>query len=523
MGLELKITHGKKEINLTDFTIVDFNHMVDDIKGRNEFLARNIQSLEIFGCYSLFNKNDESMNVFKFECWAKKTAHDKSVYRKVKLTLKDNNDEIYNEIKFKKGFVVKFSEGYNSEKGMIEFYALIREFNDEILAQDGKSVKGAKGSSTTDAPSTSTIGSGDGEDVGNTGVLGYTSTNGKEETKEFSNPLLQSKIVDGDTYALVRESKANEFVTFYGDTSYNKGSSYGGDQGWYNDSTLTSDPSKTRMDTGCGSIALSNILLYYAQNYSKNNRNGIFYNLIKDKNGKAITPNTITTQEFTEFAEGIYKEIGQTFPILNLNKGVWFIEAITGAIKRYCEVNNVQIYSKEYDNSELMSIKVGGGGMYQFTQADVDRALQKSFEKAVQFIEAGLKEDYPVVLFVRFNNYARYLGKTTNVTDYLHYVLITKSVRKMRVYGYPDPSGHTNFTIDTSIPSELEDCSLVISTWGKRNEIISFRSLWEDSYQTMLLKPDEQFYGKIICSVCLAYYPVGYAITPLVVDRTTWD
>ena len=104
-----------------------------------------------------------------------------------KLTLKDNNDEIYDEIKFKKGFVVKFSEGYNSEKGMIEFYALIREFNDEILAQDGKSVKSNKDSSATDTTSTS-IGSGEGKDDGENEVVGSALVIDKkiEGIEEFS-------------------------------------------------------------------------------------------------------------------------------------------------------------------------------------------------------------------------------------------------------------------------------------------------------------------------------------------------
>ena len=184
MGLELKITHGKKEINLTDFTIVDFNHMVEDIKGRNEFLARNVQSIEIFGCYSLFDKNDESMDAYKLECWAKKTAHDKSVYRKVKLTLKDNNDEIYDEIKFKKGFVVKFSEGYKSEKGMIEFYALIREFNDEILAKDGKNIVIDRVSVTSDTTTESGLGEKDGNEEY---LKDSTYTDSNDGNKEYSN------------------------------------------------------------------------------------------------------------------------------------------------------------------------------------------------------------------------------------------------------------------------------------------------------------------------------------------------
>lgn len=140
MGLELKIIKEKDEINLTDFTIEDFVRKVEDIQGKNEYLARNINSLELFGKYSVFDESLESLEVNKLAQWAKVTAHEKSVYRKLELTLKDNNDEPYDSLAFEKAFVVEYSEDYDFKRGTIEFYVLIREFKDEILEADGKSV-----------------------------------------------------------------------------------------------------------------------------------------------------------------------------------------------------------------------------------------------------------------------------------------------------------------------------------------------------------------------------------------------
>lgn len=140
MGLELKITQEKDEINLTDFTIEDFVRKVEDIQGKNEYLARNINSLGLYGKYSVADKSLESLEVNKLAKWAKVTAHEKSVYRKLELTLKDNNDEAYDSLLFKKAFVVEYSEDYDFKRGTIEFYMLIREFNDEILMADGKSI-----------------------------------------------------------------------------------------------------------------------------------------------------------------------------------------------------------------------------------------------------------------------------------------------------------------------------------------------------------------------------------------------
>ena len=89
MGLGLKITYKKEEINLTDFTIQDFVRKVEDIQGRNEYLARNINSLELFGKYSVADASQESKEVNNLARWSKVMAHEESCYRKLELILKD--------------------------------------------------------------------------------------------------------------------------------------------------------------------------------------------------------------------------------------------------------------------------------------------------------------------------------------------------------------------------------------------------------------------------------------------------
>ena len=113
---------------------------VEDIPGRNEFLARNVNSLELNGKYSIYDVSKESLEVNKLARWYKVTPHEESCYRKLELILKDNNDEEYDSLTFEKAFMVDYSEVFNFERSTIDFYALIREFKEEILKADGKSV-----------------------------------------------------------------------------------------------------------------------------------------------------------------------------------------------------------------------------------------------------------------------------------------------------------------------------------------------------------------------------------------------
>ena len=129
MGIELKIKHGKNEINLTDFTIENFVRKVGNLEGRNRFLEISVNSLEIFGNYSVYDESGENLEVIKLANWAKNTAHEDSAYRRVELILKDNNDVIYDSLIFKKAFIVNYYKGFDSERGTMDYHALIREFN----------------------------------------------------------------------------------------------------------------------------------------------------------------------------------------------------------------------------------------------------------------------------------------------------------------------------------------------------------------------------------------------------------
>ncbi len=115
MGIKLKI-NAKEEIDLTDFTIIDCIKKCEDIKGKNEYLSRNIIAIELFGKYSIFDKAKESLEVDKLSKWSKITAHEKEAYGEVELKQYDTNNKLYDTLTFEKAFIIEYKENYSYEK-----------------------------------------------------------------------------------------------------------------------------------------------------------------------------------------------------------------------------------------------------------------------------------------------------------------------------------------------------------------------------------------------------------------------
>jgi hypothetical protein len=129
MGIKVKIT-GEEEINLTDFSVVNYNNKVEDILGENDYLSKNILGMELFGMFNIFDKSLEAEEVNKLSQWSKKVAHEEDAYRSIEVSLYDVNNNQYDTFTIEKGFLVTYKEKNDNKKGNIEYYVLIRSFDD---------------------------------------------------------------------------------------------------------------------------------------------------------------------------------------------------------------------------------------------------------------------------------------------------------------------------------------------------------------------------------------------------------
>lgn len=118
------------EISITDFTIIDYKKVIEDIEGKNEFLSRNITAIELFGKYSLFDESKEAEEVNKISIWSKFTSHEEEAYKRVEISLSDNIGNIYETIIFEKAFLISYYEKQSKKKGLLDYYTFIRKIDD---------------------------------------------------------------------------------------------------------------------------------------------------------------------------------------------------------------------------------------------------------------------------------------------------------------------------------------------------------------------------------------------------------
>ena len=246
---------------------------------------------------------------------------------------------------------------------------------------------------------------------------------------------------------------------------------YGGDQTWF----LTILNKSLWNDTGCGPVAATNILFYYAQNKSF----GVFlFSNAYPTEKEFITWAALNYEVYTPQSLIIKDKNGNTQSF-----GVWFISTISDGMVFFAKRRNIVLTPHTFDNEA------------------------SSWLSAANFIIKGLEKDYPVILFVTVNEYAASLQ---GITAQLHYVTITRMTEKRKFAITKYSSGKEEKT-DLGIV----DYSLTISTWGERNEIPSLKSLWESktalsTVASIVLKTN----------VFLAYYePVSYPVNDDLVNN----
>lgn len=240
--------------------------------------------------------------------------------------------------------------------------------------------------------------------------------------------------MDSKLYGSINIKTNSEIFTNFKDLD-----SYGGDQDWYRNVNK-----QNRKNTGCGSVAAANVLLYYIQQDIP---------LISDKLSKSYfkDKNSITKKEFTNFMNDLYlKYLGQTiytnFFNNELSFGIWSIHRFCKGLKKYATSCDVKLTEHYISNSN------------------------NSFNNAKLFIETAIYNNYPVVVLIKLNKYAKNLHTLLDK----HFVTIT---------------GMNEFK---------NDFSITISNFGNKVVIKSFRALWES-------KNISTFFGG---NVCLAYFNI---------------
>jgi hypothetical protein len=124
----------------------------------------------------------------------------------------------------------------------------------------------------------------------------------------------------------------------------------------------------------------------------------------------------------------------QTLPGLGL--GIWSIDPICNGIVRFVQERGVRLKKHTLNNKIL--------------------AFNNSFKQAADFIIEGIKNNYPIILLVTFNNEITSLNDSIMVDR--HFVTITAITRTT---------------------SDEEDYELTVSNWGDRKTLPSLKRMWE--------------------------------------------
>ena len=248
---------------------------------------------------------------------------------------------------------------------------------------------------------------------------------------------------------------------------------YGGDQDWYANEHIFSgienwdrNRGERMATTGCGAIAATNVIYYYAQNFTP------AFSKFRMTRGTFIDMHVIPTQgEYITVASDVYDTYTpQTLNVpyslirafvesLTLRRvelpetpglGIWFIDTVCDGIVTFARARGVRLRKHTILNN-LPTI---------------------SFRTAADFITEGLVNNFPVILLVTFNDYIASLPRRNNMAE-LHFVVITSIKKKTKIERRTYSTGRTAERILE------EDYDLVISNWGARQTIPSLKEMWE--------------------------------------------
>jgi hypothetical protein len=220
---------------------------------------------------------------------------------------------------------------------------------------------------------------------------------------------------------------------------------YGGFQKWYEDISLFTGVAEwnlkkgeTMNKSGCGPIAATNVIYYYAQQFNAS------FAKLKTPNGFQDTPKIPNQTEYTRMAFSVYNDYTrQTFIS---GTGIWFIDTVCDGIVKFAQERGVSLKKHTLTNKVLAS--------------------NNSFMQAVDFITEGLKNNNPVILLVTFNSHAASLernalpSRSPDMAQF-HFVIITAIKR---------------------VKSDEEDYELTVSTWCEKKTIGSLKKMLKGTY-----------------------------------------
>lgn len=131
MGMKLTINTEDNStiIVLTNHSIKNYKMLSEEPEGRNEYLSGPMQGLELNGKIDIYDKSGELLELKKLSDWAKKTAHEKDVYRKTVLEFSSNTSEQYETVTLQKAFIVEYIQGFDGIKGVGTFRILLRSID----------------------------------------------------------------------------------------------------------------------------------------------------------------------------------------------------------------------------------------------------------------------------------------------------------------------------------------------------------------------------------------------------------
>jgi len=226
---------------------------------------------------------------------------------------------------------------------------------------------------------------------------------------------------------------------------------YGGDQEWWTDDEIIDSPQPRLTNTGCGAIAAANIIHYY-----------ILTNQIETEALGSMPP---SRESFLAHATEMYNTYtSQTVTLSALRRdeeprsyGIWFMSTLANGIPRFTDRLGTILESHVINNT--------------FFRVSSARSPVVSYENAVAFIINALGNDHPVALLVTYIA----SPESGNMVEE-HFVTIT-TINEIREYDIllrdGVEAGQTNLGV--------VDYELVISNWGRRQVIPSFKQMWESS------------------------------------------
>ena len=154
---------------------------------------------------------------------------------------------------------------------------------------------------------------------------------------------------------------------------------YGGLQDWFELlERLGAELTDQMVGTGCGPTAAANVLFYYSQTILRGNTS--LSQLLAGRSTESVVPSRLEFARLAAIMYFFYTPQTVFIPFQNSFKsyGIWFMPTISRGIRNFVDIIGIRLITHELNNFDT-----------------------PQYSKAVEFIETGLMNNYPVVLLVR--------------------------------------------------------------------------------------------------------------------------